>query len=68
MCKYHKLLLAAELIFCSNPKSNVKIPLAFCRGNQGDANFRVGLQRYVIPAALCHVFKNQTLLHVELDS
>ena len=29
-----------------------KIPLAFCRGNQGDANFRISLQKCIIPAAL----------------
>lgn len=49
---YHKPLFAAEFIFCKNPKSNQKIPLDFCWRNQGDANLREGLQKYVIPAAL----------------
>ncbi len=29
-----------------------KIPKTVCRGNQGDANFHVGLQKYVIPSPL----------------
>jgi len=41
-----------KLLFCSNPKALMKIPLAFCRGNQGDANIWVVLQEHVIPAAL----------------
>ena len=48
MSKYHKHMFATELIFCNNPKPNGKIPLAFCRGNKGDANFRIGLQKYFI--------------------
>lgn len=52
-CKYYKPLFAAEVIFCNNPKSNVKTPLAFCRGNQGHAHFRVSLQKHVVPAPLC---------------
>lgn len=39
MCKYHTFVFAIY-----------KIPQAFCRGNKGDANFRVSQQKYVIPA------------------
>lgn len=49
-CKYHKLEFTTELIFCSNPKSSLKIKEAFWPGNQGDADFWVSLQEYVIPA------------------
>lgn len=42
----------AELIFCDNLKAYVEIQLDVCRGSQGDANFLVGLQKYVLPAAL----------------
>ena len=52
MYKYHMLVFGAKLIFNKNPKSTQKIPLAVCRGNQGDANFRIGLQKQVIPTAL----------------
>lgn len=38
----HKLLLITEVIFSD------KSLLTFCRGNQCVANFRVGLQKYVI--------------------
>lgn len=38
------------LFFCHNPKFNEAVPQAFCRGNQGDANFQVSLQKH--PAAL----------------
>ena len=34
-CECHKLVFVTELIFCSDQKSSAKIPLAFCRGNQG---------------------------------
>ncbi len=36
-------------ISCSNPKA---MEIAFCPGNQGDGNFRFGLQKYVITGAL----------------
>ncbi len=41
MCKFHELWLNTELIFCDNPKAYGKILLAFCRGNQCDANSRL---------------------------
>lgn len=31
-------LCATKFIFCNNSKPNRKILLAFCRGDQGDAN------------------------------
>lgn len=45
MYKYHMLVFGAELIYNKNPKSTQKIPLAVCRGNQGDAKFLTGLQK-----------------------
>jgi len=33
-------------------KANGKILLAFCQGNHVDADFRVGKNKYMIPAAL----------------
>jgi len=50
--KNHKLLLFTELIFCNNTKANGKILLGFCWGKQGDAIFWVGLQKYIITAAV----------------
>lgn len=48
-----KIILMNKKIICGNNlKANGKIPLACCQGNQGDAHFRVGLQKDVIPAAL----------------
>lgn len=41
---YHKRVFAAELILKI-------IPLAFCRGSQGDTNFCVNLQKHVVHAA-----------------
>ena len=52
-CKYHKCLIAQKILLSAmiqNPME--KIPLAFVKGTQGDANFRVGLQKYVIHAPL----------------
>lgn len=43
--KNSKLLFATELIFLDNPKSSRKFLLAFCHGNQGDANFLAGLEK-----------------------
>ena len=50
--------LPQSLFFCNNAKSNGKKPFwLFVEGTQRDANFRVGLQKY-IPAPLykggCH--------------
>ena len=53
-CKYHKFVFATEIIFSSTPKSNLKAPQAFWRGNQSDDNFWVSLQKYVT-ATLKHV-------------
>ncbi len=50
MCK--KLLLVTELIFCNTAKANGKILLGFCRGNQGDPNLWVGLQKYAYDSIL----------------
>lgn len=52
-CKSHKLLLVPELIFCNHPKGNGKILLCFCRGNQRDVSFQIGLQ------------KNESLQHLQ---
>lgn len=46
------LLLVTDLVFCNNPKAKERIVSGFCRGNQDDVNFWVGLQRYIITAAL----------------
>lgn len=43
-------------IFCNNPRANGKILLGFCRWNQVDANLGVGLQKYIIAAALYSCF------------
>ena len=51
MHKYDKSVFTTELIFYSTPELNGEFPSAFCWGNQGDANFRVSLKKYVIPAA-----------------
>ncbi len=48
MCKDRKKKLYNKIIFYNNPKANGKIPLGFCPGNQCDANFQVGLQKYII--------------------
>ena len=45
-------LFVTELIFCKDLKSNTKIPLTFCGGNQDDVNFLVGKQKKVIPLTL----------------
>lgn len=37
--------------FLHNPKSNGRTPLALCQWSQWDANFWVGLQKYINPAA-----------------
>ena len=50
-CRYHTRVFTTELIFCNHLKSNAKIPLTFCEGNQGDANFLV-TQKDVIPSSL----------------
>lgn len=50
--KNHKLLLVTEFIFCDDPNANGNVLLDFCRGKRSDADFRVGLQRYPVPAAL----------------
>lgn len=55
---YHQLLLVSIFSIIIQ-KENGKILWAFCRGNQGDGNFRVGLQNYIIPGALysrTHIF------------
>ena len=52
ICKYYKRLFAIELIFCNNPKANGEIPLAFCGGNQGDANVTINLEKNIIPLPL----------------
>lgn len=54
MCKYHKLLLVTDSVFCNNPKkNNGKMLLVFCQANQRDLNLNlVGLQNNVIPTAL----------------
>ena len=51
-CKYQKLFLPYSLFPAIEETLTEKLPLAFCRGNKSDANFWVGLQKYVIPAAL----------------
>lgn len=43
-CKYHNLQY-----YLQQSKIQLKIPLAFCQGSQA---FRVGLQKYIISAAL----------------
>ncbi len=53
---HDKLLL---VIFCSNPKASVKMLLGFCGGNQGNANFQDGLQKYIITALLYTDIKTQ---------
>lgn len=46
-------MLIAEFIFYNQAaNANGRIQLDFCRGNQGDVHFRVGLQKHVMPAAL----------------
>ena len=52
MCKYHKLVFDTEIIFSDDPKHSQKNLQASCRWNQGDANFRVSLQKYVINTPL----------------
>ena len=37
----HKFVFPTEFIFCNDPKSNSKIPLTFCQGNQRSANFQI---------------------------
>ncbi len=57
-CKNHTFQsLHTEFILCNNPKASGKILLGFCQGNQGDANFRVGLglQKHIITAALYYL-------------
>ena len=44
MCEYRPLV-STEHIFCNDQKYDAKIPLAFCQGNQRDANFLVVLQK-----------------------
>ena len=46
--KHRHLLVVLAIAF---EKSNWKIPVILCGGNRSDANFQVGLQKYVIPAA-----------------
>jgi len=46
-----QILLVTERVFCNNTKANGKILFCFCRVNQGVANFRFGLQKYVLTAA-----------------
>jgi len=40
-CKYHKLLLIKEFVFCDNPKAYGKILLGFSLGNKYDAKCRL---------------------------
>lgn len=44
--KYHSYLFETEIIFCIYPKSNRKLPLAFCLGNQGDVTIQVRTQKH----------------------
>uniref|UniRef100_A0A8C2G6H2 Tudor domain containing 7 a n=1 Tax=Cyprinus carpio TaxID=7962 RepID=A0A8C2G6H2_CYPCA len=49
--KYRQCIYWSHIIFCNNPEAKGTAILAFCRGNQGDANFWVGLKK-IITAAL----------------
>lgn len=48
---FHQLLLVS-IVSVIIQKENGKILWVFCRGNQGDGNFQVGLQNHIIPGAL----------------
>ncbi len=41
-------MFVTNLIFGNNPKSHSKLPGALGQENQCDANFQVGLQKYII--------------------
>uniref|UniRef100_A0A8C1KA38 Tudor domain containing 7 a n=1 Tax=Cyprinus carpio TaxID=7962 RepID=A0A8C1KA38_CYPCA len=49
--KSRQCIYWSHIIFCNNPEAKGTAILAFCRGNQGDANFWVGLKK-IITAAL----------------
>uniref|UniRef100_A0A9J7YQC5 Tudor domain containing 7 a n=1 Tax=Cyprinus carpio carpio TaxID=630221 RepID=A0A9J7YQC5_CYPCA len=48
---FEQCIYWSHIIFCNNPEAKGTAILAFCRGNQGDANFWVGLKK-IITAAL----------------
>lgn len=64
--KVSKISSFSENICCNKPNICVEIPLAFCQGNQRDANFQTGLQKYIIPAAL--VIIKQLLIQHQISS
>ena len=51
-CKYHKCVFGTEFISAIIQNPMEKSHWLLLRGNQGDANFLVGLQKYVITAPL----------------
>lgn len=54
MVIYKIILLIINLcLFSTKIQERCKIPDAFCRGNWGNANIWVSLQKYIIAAALC---------------
>lgn len=54
-------MFAIELFsaIIQNSQNPVKKILAFRQGNQGDANFRVGLQKNVTPGALYCIYSRE---------
>ena len=58
-CEYHKPLFMTQSLFSAIMQNPMEKNWLVVKGTQGDANFRVGLHKYVIPAPLY----NNTILN-----